>query len=285
MDKKFSSFQIFEFSNFQMAAYSSSIESRVNNFLEENGLSEDVKDEVQNLVMGCIEDMFKHLYPLGINAVTTESKKETTTKKVSKSEKIEDPSTVESESELERCTVGVLNQYCRDHLLKIGGNKKDIKERVWRHLQGESSEDDISSRGKTKTVAAKKVAEKHACSGFKKDGSPCQLSGNEEHSGCWFCYKHIGDADAFLNPTPKASVPGPSKKTTKKVKELVEELDETEEMPIKKKTNLFISDDENEIKLPKEKNLRPSSSRRKAPVPKPEPTPEEQGEELMEESD
>ena len=212
-----------------MAAYSSSIESRVNNFLEENGLSEDVKDEVQNLVMGCIEDMFKHLYPLGINAVTAEPKKETTTKKVSKSEKIEDPSTVESESELERCTVGVLNQYCRDHQLKIGGNKKDIKERVWRHLQGESSEEDVSSRGKSK--APKKVVEKHACSGFKKDGSPCLLSGNEEHSGCWFCYKHIGDADAFLKPTPKAispkaSVPGPSKKPTKKVKELVEELEE-----------------------------------------------------------
>ena len=191
---------------------SSSIENRVDSFIVDHEIDPDMKDDLQELVIGCIEDMFKHLFPLPFNSVPppSDAKKQ---KKVLKADKVEDPSTVESIEELRNCTTSVLNQYCRDKNLKIGGNKKEIMDRVWRHIQGESSDEDKSSRGKPKKD--KKVSEKHVCSGVKTDGSPCQISGTEEYEGCFFCYKHITDADKFMEITKKKSEPGPSSAKSK----------------------------------------------------------------------
>jgi hypothetical protein len=204
----------------------SSIETRIETFLTEHELDTDLKEEVQELIIGCIETMFKHLYniPLVVPEETAKAKK------VLKADKVEDPSSVENLEELRNCTTGILNQYCRDHKLKIGGTKKEIMDRVWRHIQGEGSDEDKGRGGKVKKE--KKVAEKHVCSGFKTDGSPCQLSGTEDKGDCWFCYKHITDADKFLEGIANKGQSSTSvKKKGKKVAEVLTEEDE-ESVPV-----------------------------------------------------
>jgi hypothetical protein len=69
-------------------------------------------------------------------------------------------------------------------------------DRVWRHIQGESSDEDKSSRGKAKTE--KKVAEKFPCSGCNISGTPCGSSGTEAHGEYHFCWRHATDADKFI---------------------------------------------------------------------------------------
>lgn len=170
-----------------------SIESRIDSFISEHEIDPDMKDDICTLVTGCMEDLFKHVFTQPVPE--TENKK---AKKVLKADKIEDPSSCESYEDLRNCTTGVLNQFCKDNSLKVGGNKKEIIERVWRHMQGESSDDDKSSRGKAK-VAAKKVPEKHVCSGNNIAGVPCGSSGTEEFEGCHFCWRHISDAQKFID--------------------------------------------------------------------------------------
>jgi hypothetical protein len=123
------------------------------------------------------------------------------TKKVLKSEKIEDPSSCETYDGLRNCTTGVLNQFCKDKALKIGGNKKDLMDRVWRHIQGETSDEDKSVRNKPKSE--KKVPEKHACCGTNTQGVPCGVSATEIFNGHHFCWRHITDAQkTIVAPEP-----------------------------------------------------------------------------------
>ncbi len=72
-------------------------------------------------------------------------------KRVLKAEKIEDPATCETQEQLGFCTVIALNQFCKDYVLRKGGSKKELIDRIWRHLQGESTDDDQGR--KTKPVA------------------------------------------------------------------------------------------------------------------------------------
>jgi hypothetical protein len=204
---------------------SSSTQQRVDAFIESHELDPDMSNDLQELIIGCISDMFKHLFPVPFDIPEQKEKK---AKKVLKAEKVDDPSTVESIEELNNCTTGVLNQYCREKSLKIGGNKKELKDRVWRHLQGESSDEDKSSRGKPKKE--KKVSEKHICLGFKLDGSPCQISGTEEKDGCFFCYKHISDADKWIEAHQKKPKSKASGSKSKK-EESDDEHDEDDEPP------------------------------------------------------
>jgi hypothetical protein len=169
-----------------------SIESRIDNFIAEHGLTEDIKDEISVLVLGCMEDLYRQVFTAPVPE--TDSKK---AKKVLKADKIEDPSTVENRDDLHNCTTGVLNQFCKDNNLKVGGgNKKDLIDRVWRFLQGETSDEDKSSRSKPK--ANKKTAEKHECSGCNAKGQPCGVAGTEERNNMWFCWRHITDADEII---------------------------------------------------------------------------------------
>ena len=179
-----------------------SIESRIDAFLSEHDIDTGIKDELCILVTGCMEDLFKHVFnqPVPTEPETTKAKK------VLKADKVEDPTTCETIDELRNCTTGVLNQFCKDNGLKIGGNKKEIMDRVWRHMQGESSDDDKSSRSKPK--ASKKAPEKHVCSGNNVAGVPCGSSGTEEFDGCYFCWRHISDAQKFIDakkPKPNVS--------------------------------------------------------------------------------
>jgi len=112
-------------------------------------------------------------------------------------------------------------------------------------MQGESSDEDKSTRSKAKVE--KKTVEKHVCSGNNIAGVPCGSSGTEEFDGCHFCWRHISDAQKFIDakkpakPTAaaanasepvaksKAKVPKASPATKAKGKKPAEELVTEEE--------------------------------------------------------
>ena len=220
-----------------------SIESRIDNFIAEHELDTDIKDSLCALITDAMGDLFKHVFKQPVPAEATGTA--TKAKKVLKSEKIEDPTTCETHEELRNCTTGVLNQFCKDNGLKVGGNKKEIMDRVWRHMQGESSDEDKSTRSKAKVE--KKTVEKHVCSGNNIAGVPCGSSGTEEFDGCHFCWRHISDAQKFIDAKkpakpaaaaanasepvakPKAKVPKASPATKAKGKKPAEELVTEEE--------------------------------------------------------
>jgi hypothetical protein len=218
-----------------------SIENIIDTFIEEHALDTDeMKEPIIDLVNKCIEGIFKHIFSEKIPEQSAPAK--TKTQKVLKADKIEDPTTVESKDELNNCTTGVLNQFCKDNEIKVGGNKAVLVDRVWRFLQGELSDDDKSSRTKPKT--SKKGAEQHQCCGENAKGLPCGVAASKEHNEMWFCWRHITEADEIIaakggksetksetkagaKAEAKAEAkakPTNSKKKTKKVEEeLVEE--------------------------------------------------------------
>ena len=173
----------------------SSIESRIDEFVAFHEIDPEIKDELCVLVTGCMEDLFKHVF--------TQPIPESKPKKVLKAEKVEDPATCETLEDLRNCTTGILNQFCKGNNLKVGGNKKELMDRVWRHLQGESSDQDNVKKPK----AEKAVPEKHVCSGNNIAGTPCGVPGTEEFEGYHFCWRHITDAHKFLALKQVASEP------------------------------------------------------------------------------
>jgi hypothetical protein len=202
----------------------SSIETIIDAFIAEHSLeSDEIKEPIVNLVNKVIEGIFKHIMKEPI----PESAPKPKSQKVLKADKIEDPSTVENRDDLHNCTTGVLNQFCKENNLKVGGgNKKDLIDRVWRFLQGETSDEDKSSRSKAKT--SKKTVEKHECSGCNAKGQPCGVAGTEERNNMWFCWRHITDSDEIIakkaaeKPAAAAaagpSEPASAETTTKKPK-------------------------------------------------------------------
>jgi hypothetical protein len=212
----------------------SSLEAIVDDFITEHELDSDMKDPLCNLINKSMEGLFKHLYSEQFPEAEAKKEKKTS-QKVLKADKLEDPSTAESEEQLKNCTTGVLNQFCRDNSLKVGGNKAEIVVRVWRFLQGTSSDEDLSNRNKPKKE--KKGAEKHVCSGLSAKGAPCSVGAGAdgEYKGYWFCWHHIKDADEFLKKLkPKEEEPAAEPKKEKKAraskkKEPVKEELETED--------------------------------------------------------
>jgi hypothetical protein len=196
-----------------------SIETRIDTFITEHEIDPLMKDDICVLVTGCMEDLFKHVFS---TAVPETEKK---AKKVTKAEKIDDPTTCTSRDEIYKCTVGILNQYCKDHTLKVGGNKSDLTDRVWRHMQGESSDEDVSSRNKPKKE--KKVPEKHACEGSNASGGPCNISATELCDGHHFCHRHIANAHKFIAAIEQEEEPEkPVEKKKNKVAKAVKEIEE-----------------------------------------------------------
>jgi len=205
----------------------SSLEEVVNEFIAEHELDADMKDPLCGLYNKLNEVLFKHLY--SDKTPVSEPKKEKKSQKVLKADKLEDPATAESEEQLAKCTTGILNTFCRENSLKVGGNKAEIVERVWRFLQGTSSDDDVSNRNKPKKE--KKGSEKHPCSGCSAKGAPCAVGAGSdgEYKGYWFCWHHIKNADEFianLKKTTEVAVVAEPKKVKKpsKKKEPVQEL-------------------------------------------------------------
>ena len=199
---------------FQMAT---SIESIIDSFITEHKLDTKLKEDLCDCFSQCLGAIGKHLLT---EPIPETEHKVAKSQKVLKADKIDDPASVESLDELRNCTTGVLNEFCRNNSLKVGGNKKEIMDRVWRHLQGEGSDEDKSSRGKPKKD--KKVAEKHICSGCNAKGAPCSVGGTEPHGDFWFCWRHIIDADSFL--TTNKEVPVEAKKVKKMVSKMESDI-------------------------------------------------------------
>lgn len=271
-----------------------SIDSIVDAFIAENGLNPAIiKLPLQGLVNKCFEGVFKHIYNVPIPDSGASKPKAS---KVLKADRIEDPATCETRDDLLRCTTAALATYCKARNLKVGGNKTDVVDRVWRDLQGTGSEEDKSPRNKAK--ASKKVVEKHQCSGSNAKGEMCAVVGTECFPGTdyWFCWRHVVEAEAYIEklndpnqPKPKERAPKPpkadkaDKKSSKKAKaskkkELESENDSEEEVePVKKpkakakaKAKKVESDSESEPEpVKKSKKVVPKASPKKK-IPEPE---------------
>ena len=188
------------------------METRIDSFISEHSLGESIKDELCALISGCFDDMFKHLMNVPVPETTAVKKSKPVAKVV-----IEDVSSVESMDQLSNCTTASLSQYCKDNELKVGGNKREVAERIWRHLQGNGSDEDKGRTAKPKK--AKLPVEKHECCGRNAAGAPCAIGGQEQYEEHWFCWRHINHAAEIVEKiTP---VPVVQKEVIKKTKKKV----------------------------------------------------------------
>jgi hypothetical protein len=205
------------------------MENLLDAFITENGLDEDIKDALIDVVNGCFGVYVGHMSKEWLANPVKE--KNSTSK--SKKEKLDDPTEATTIDDLRNCTTLTLNEYCKNNKLKVGGNKKEISGRVWRHIQGDSSDEDVSSRSKPKKE--KVVKETHSCFACNAKGAPCGIAATEEHSGKWFCFHHIDDAAEII--AAKAPVePAPKKKSKK-----------TESKPKKAKSKKSSDEDSDEL--------------------------------------
>ena len=222
----------------------STINDRIVAFITKHGLedTDSVRDEIADFVSGCWKDHFKFCLN---DTVPAEEK---VSKKVSKENKIEDPSECQERDDLRNCTSGTLNEYCKKNGLRIGGNKKEIMDRVWRHLQGNNSEEDISPRNKPKKE--KKESVKHDCYGCTSKGTPCAVAATVEVDGQWFCWRHEETASEIIKnkgggtssseKKPKTVEKTTEKKVSKKSKKPVvkeESEEESEQEPSELETD------------------------------------------------
>lgn len=177
---------------------SATVNDRIIEFINKHNLtdSDELREDIADFVSGCWKDHFK----LCLDVTVPEEK----SKKVTKSEKIEDPSDCKERDDLRNCTSGTLNEFCKTHGLRVGGNKKEVMDRVWRHLQGNNSEEDMSPRNKPKKE--KKENFKHDCYGCTSKGTPCAVAATVEVNGHWFCWRHEESAAEIIeNKTEKVS--------------------------------------------------------------------------------
>ena len=169
------------------------MDTRVDAFIADNKLSQTIKESVYELINGCIADLVQHIKhePVPETQVVQKPKSE----KKTKENKVEDVSLVKDLDELRSFTTQELNQFCKDNNLKIGGNKKEIMERVLRFNLGNTSDDDLSSRSKPKKE--KKDSEKFVCAAKNAKGEPCSTAATDPHGGLHFCWRHIKEADKW----------------------------------------------------------------------------------------
>jgi hypothetical protein len=184
----------------------STINDRIDAFIAKFDLKDttEFREGLGDFVAGCWEDHFKICMDEKIPH-NQKSGGGGGNGKVTKSDKIEDPSECKEIDDLRNCTSATLDEYCKTHGLRIGGTKKEKMDRVWRHLQGNNSDSDISPRGKAKKE--KKVAEKHSCYGCTSKGTPCAVVATVEVDGQWFCWRHEETAAEII-----AKKGGPSEK-------------------------------------------------------------------------
>ena len=173
----------------------SSNNDRINQFITEYDLQDTdlFRTALGDFVSGCWADHFKIVQG---EQIPEDKPAKGTSTKVSKENKIEDPTECKSRDDLRNCTSGTLNEFCKKQGLRVGGNKTEIMDRVWRYLQGNNSEEDISPRNKPKKE--KKVQEKHDCYGCTSKGTPCAVAATVEVDGCWFCWRHEENAAEII---------------------------------------------------------------------------------------
>lgn len=165
----------------------SSITQRIEKFIADHEI-EVSADDLEKLVKGCIRDLFEHVKD--VPTPTTALKE--------KSEKLDNPDDAQERDDLRNCTKEVLNAYCKENGLRVGGTKKEVMDRVWRHTQGTSSDEDISPRSeKMKELKKKTVRVKHECCGVTAKGTSCGIVAEEDPiGGKWYCWKHAKTAVA-----------------------------------------------------------------------------------------
>lgn len=231
----------------------STMNTRINEFIATHELADtdEFRNYLADFVSGCWADHFKIC--LGETIPDDRTSKAT---KVSKENKIDDPTECKSREDLRNCTSGTLNEFCKKQGLRVGGNKTEIMDRVWRYLQGNNSEEDISPRSKPKKD--KKINEKHDCYGCTSKGTPCAVAATVEVDGCWFCWRHEENAGEIIAnkgskkvaaaPPPskkKVVEPAtPSKKTKKKVVEEELHTDDSDASSSKKKVKKKVKEPE-----------------------------------------
>ena len=157
--------------------------SRIEKFINEHKLDSDLKEEIEKLVKRCIGDLYEHVKDVPVQVPVKE-----------KSEKLDDPTIAQERDDLRNCKKEVLNTFCKENGLRVGGTKKEVIDRVWRHIQDESTDEDISPRSEKKKKE-KKVVEKHTCSGCTSKGTPCKLDAEDEMiCGKFYCWRHAKEA-------------------------------------------------------------------------------------------
>jgi hypothetical protein len=256
----------------------STINDRIQEFITTHELpdTDEFRESLADFVSGCWSDHFKIVMEKAIP-----DDKPAKGSKVSKENKIEDPTECKSREDLRNCTSGTLNEFCKKQGLRVGGNKTEIMDRVWRYLQGNNSEEDMSPRNKPKKE--KKIKEKHDCYGCTSKGTPCAVDATVEVDGCWFCWRHEEHAQEIIE----------KKKGTSSVSKVSEKTSDKKK-PKKKliEDELKTDDSDNEVtkKTVSKKSASPppaaSAKGKGKKVKEPEPeSEEEESEEEQEESD
>jgi len=259
----------------------STINDRIDMFITTNKLVDtpDFRTALGDFVSGCWQDHFK----ICMGESIPDDK--TSAKKIAKADKIEDPSECKDRDDLRNCTSGVLNEFCKKHGLRVGGNKKEIMDRVWRHLQGNNSEEDISPR--TKLKKEKKISEKHDCYGCTSKGTPCAVAATVEVDGCWFCWRHEESAAEIITNknTPVQVKEVKVSKITKITKEIKDSKKKSGKKETKKSEDDELVTDESDTDTKKKTTVSKSSvkkSKKEEIVPVKEESDEEEEEEVDE---
>ena len=181
------------------------MDSIVDTFLEKYSLAADpgAKDSMIDTINSCFkvyaEYMSKDLLAdKKVNKAAKESKpKDETPVKAAKTSKaerkvLENPAEATSMDALNGCTIQILAKWCKDHEMKVGGKKEEVVARVWRHLQGETSDEDKTPKARPRKKSAESTAQ-HVCDGVTKAGKPCVLAGTSCVDGKWLCFRHNPD--------------------------------------------------------------------------------------------
>ena len=222
----------------------STINDRTDAFIAKHDLpdTDEFRNFLGDFVSGCWGDHFKI-----VSGETIPDDKKSSAK-VSKADKIDDPTDCKERDDLRNCTAGTLNEFSKTNGLRVGGNKKEIMDRVWRFLQGNNSEEDISPR--TKPKKEKKINEKHDCYGCTSKGTPCAVAATVEIDNYWFCWRHEETAAEIIES--KESKPVEKKPVEKKLveKKPIEkkpvEKKPVEKKPVEKKKKVELETDDSD---------------------------------------
>ena len=169
----------------------SSVTARIEKFISDYELDLQVSD-LDTLIKRCIGDLYENVKDVAVK----------TTKE--KQEKLEEPSKAKVRDDLRNCTKEVLNSFCKENGLRVGGTKKEVMDRVWRFIQEESSDEDISPRSEKKKKE-QKIVEKHECCGKTAKGSECQVIAEDEPiSGKYYCWRHAKSALADVKKSEES---------------------------------------------------------------------------------
>lgn len=181
------------------------MDSIVDTFLEKYSLAADpgAKESMIDTINSCFkvyaEYMSKDLLAdKKVNKAAKEPKpkdeKPAKAAKTPKAERkvLENPAEATSMDALNGCTIQILAKWCKDHEMKVGGKKEEVVARVWRHLQGETSDEDKTPKARPRKKSAESAAP-HPCCGVTKAGKPCVLAGTSCVDGKWLCFRHNPD--------------------------------------------------------------------------------------------